>query len=105
MVYFSTWTPEDDLCDGGFGRLYGLDYEDCSQGLDTNGDGVADASDDSYIEEEDAYISGVAVTEQGTLLYGTSNVVTDGSVSPVGTIQSATDPFLGTNTIGWMELF
>jgi len=104
-VYFSTWTPETDLCDGGTGRLYGLDFEDCSSGMDTNGDGSVDSSDDSYIEEEDSYISGIAVTDMGTVLYGTSNVVTDGSSDAVGTISVATDPFLGTETVSWMEMF
>jgi len=104
-VYFSTWTPETDLCDGGTGRLYGLDYEDCSSGMDTNGDGSVDSSDDAYIEEEDSYISGIAVTDMGTVLYGTSNVVTDGSADALGTISVANDPFLGTETVSWMEMF
>ena len=105
VVYFSTWIPEADRCDGGVGRLYGIDFEDCTQGMDTNGDGTVNTTDNNYIEEEDSYISGVTVTDKGTLFYGTSNVATDGSSSPVGALSAASDPFLGTNTLAWMEVF
>lgn len=105
VVYFSTWVPDTDRCDGGAGRLYGLRYDDCTPGLDTDGDGAASTTDDDYVEEEDSYISGVTVTDKGTLFYGTSDVTTDGSGDAVGTITAATDPFLGTDTLAWMEVF
>ncbi|MEC8423523.1 MAG: hypothetical protein VX000_07080, partial [Myxococcota bacterium] len=62
-------------------------------------------TDDDYVEEEDSDISGVTVTDKGTLFYGTSDVTTDGSGDAVGTITAATDPFLGTDTLAWMEVF
>jgi len=104
VVYFSTWVPDEDRCDGGTGRLYGLDFEDCDPGMDTDGDGAVDSSDDEYIEEEDSYISGVTITDMGTLFYGTSAVDEDGD-SIVGTVELANDPFLGTQALGWMEVF
>jgi len=105
VVYFSTWVPEEDRCDGGAGRLYGIDFEDCDPGMDTDGDGTVDSSDLPYEEHEDSYISGVTVTDKGTLFYGSSDVVTDGSDEAVHTIESSTDPFLGTATVAWMEVF
>jgi hypothetical protein len=105
VVFFSTWIPESDRCDGGTGRVYGIDFEDCTSGIDTNGDGTADATDDSYVEHADEYISGITVSDKGTLFYGTSGSDTDGGDSPVGQITAATDPFLGTNTLAWMEVF
>ncbi len=104
VVYFSTWVPDTDRCDGGSGRLYGLRYDDCTPGLDTDGDGYANTTDDDFIEE-DSYVSGVTVTDKGTLFYGTSDVTTDGSGDAVGTITAATDPYLGTQTLAWMEIF
>lgn len=105
VVYFSTWVPATDRCDGGDGRLYGISYTDCTTALDVNGDGTVTGADGDYKQEEDAYISGLTVTDKGTLFYGTSNAATDGSGSPVGTITSTTDPFLGTQTLAWMEVF
>jgi hypothetical protein len=104
-VYFATWVPETDRCDGGTGRLYGLDFEDCDPGMDTDGDGDIDEEDEPYLEEEDSYISGVTVTDKGTLFYGSSDVLTDGSGDAVGTIDVENDPFLGTQTMAWMEVF
>ena len=63
------------------------------------------AADANFIEAEDAYVSGLTVTDKGTLFYGTSNATTDGSGSPVGTINPANDAFLGTATLAWMEIF
>ena len=104
-VYFSTWVPETDRCDGGTGRLYGLAYDDCDAGMDTDGDGDIDSDDEPYVEEEDAYISGVVVTDKGTILYGTSNLDKDTAGSGLGVINVANDPFLGTATISWFEIF
>ena len=105
MVYFTTWVPDEDRCEGGTGRLYGLDFEDCSEGIDTNGDGDLDSSDTDYVEHEDEYLSSVTVTEQGTIIYGTSNPTTDGSGAAVATIEVVNDPFLGTAAMAWMEVF
>jgi len=105
VVYFTTWVPDEDRCNGGTGRLYGLDFEDCSEGIDTNGDGDLDSSDTDYVEHEDEYLSSVSVTEQGTIIYGTSNPTTDGSGAAVSTIEVVNDPFLGTAAMAWMEVF
>ena len=104
-VYFSTWVPETDRCDGGTGRLYGLDFEDCDPGMDTDGDGDIDEDDEPFLEEEDSYISGVTVSDSGTVFYGSSDVLTDGTGDAVGTIDVENDPFLGTQTMAWMEVF
>lgn len=105
VVYYTTWIPAADRCDGGTGRIYGIDFEDCTNGIDTTGDGAVTAADANFIEAEDAYVSGLTVTDKGTLFYGTSNAATDGSQSPVGTISPANDAFLGTSTLAWMEIF
>jgi hypothetical protein len=47
----------------------------------------------------------VTVTDKGTLFYGSSDVLTDGSGDAVGTIDVENDPFLGTQTMAWMEVF
>ena len=105
VVYYTTWIPAADRCDGGTGRIYGIDFEDCTNGMDTTGDGAVTAADANFIEAEYAYVSGLTVTDKGTLFYGTSNATTDGSGSPVGTINPANDAFLGTATLAWMEIF
>ena len=104
VVYFSTWTPYEDLCDGGQGRVYGLKFDDCSAGFDTDGDGDADEDDLPFVEV-DGYPSAVTVTEMGTLMVGTSSPIVDGSDDAVLTINAVTDPFLGTATLAWMEVF
>lgn len=102
-VYFSTWVPEADICDGGKGRVYGISYQDCDPAMDTNGDGVVDGSDDPYIEE-DGYTSGVSVTDQGNLVYGVHNAdMTD--TSDLGFRDALGDPFMGTAALAWMEVF
>jgi hypothetical protein len=105
VVYFTTWVPKEDRCEGGTGRLYGLDFEDCSEGLDTDGDGDLDEGDGDYVEREDEYLSSVTVTEQGSLVFGTSNPTTDGSEGAVVTRDIADDPFLGTAAMAWLEVF
>jgi hypothetical protein len=104
VVYFTTWVPNEDRCEGGTGRLYGLNFEDCSEGLDTDGSDEVDSSDADYIEHEDEYLSGVTVTEQGSLVYGTSNPAADGSEGIV-TRDVAEDPFMGTAAMAWLEVF
>ena len=104
VVYFTTWVPNEDRCEGGVGRLYGLNFEDCSEGMDTDGTDGVDSSDEDYIEHEDEYLSGVTVTEQGSLVYGTSNPSGDGSDGIV-TRDVADDPFMGTAAMAWLEVF
>ena len=103
VVYFSTYTPNADRCEMGVGRVYGIRFDDCSPGLDSDGDGEATSADVPYVEEN-GYVSGVAVTAYGTVLYGTASGP-DAGGSATSTIQSATDPFLGTATVAWMEMF
>ena len=105
VVYFSTWTPAANRCNSGTGRLYGLAFDDCNAGLDTNGDGTVDTSDNPSIATTGAYISGITVTDAGTILYGSSGVTTDGTSGAVGTLSNTTNPYLGTATVGWMEVF
>jgi hypothetical protein len=105
VVYFPTWTPEADRCDGGTALLYGLRFDDCEPGMDTDGDGTADSSDDESTSGGSSPISGISPTSEGSLIYGTTEVTDDGSADAVGTITSATNPFLGTSTIAWMEIF
>jgi hypothetical protein len=105
VVYFSTWTPASNRCNGGTGKLYGIRFDDCTPGIDTDGDGTADTSDSAAISSSGNYISGITVTDSGSIIYGTSGVTTDGSSSAVGSIDSATNPFLGTATVSWMEVF
>ena len=101
VVYFTTWVPEADRCDGGAGRLYGLRFDDCTPGMDTDSSGTADTSDTDYLEFEDQRLSGVAITEHGTVMVGTS----DGDAADLQTIEVATDPYAGTAVISWMEIF
>lgn len=101
VVYFTTWVPEADVCDGGQGRLYGIAYDDCGPGMDTNNDGVVDASDSSHVEV-DGYPS--SVTNNGnTIFVGTSGG--DGVDAGILSIGAEGDPFLGTATLAWMEVF
>jgi len=101
VIYFSTYTPDADRCEMGVGRVYGIRFDDCSPGLDTDGDGEATSADTPYMEQT-GYVSGVAITAYGTVLYGTATP-DDGSV--VETLRVATDPFMGTATVAWMEIY
>jgi len=103
VVYFSTWVPQPDVCDGGEGRIYGIRFDDCSPGMDTNGDGVVDSSDSDHVAES-GYVSGLTVTEQGNLVYGVHNASMDG-LNDLGFRAAEGDPFLGTANLAWMEVF
>ncbi len=104
VVYFTTYTPDADRCEFGTGRVYGLRFEDCSPGMDTDGVDGANALDDPYEENTDDFVSGVTAGD-GTVYYGSANPTTDGSDAAVNTIRVATNPFLGTMAIAWMELY
>lgn len=104
VVYFTTYTPDADRCEFGVGRVYGLTFDACGPGMDTDGtDGVTPA-DSPYIETE-GYVSGVSFGASGTGYFGTSTPTTDGSSAPIETLRAATDPFLGTSAIAWMEIY
>lgn len=103
VVYFTTWVPEADICDGGTGRIYGIAYDDCGPGMDTNGDGAVDGTDAAF-EDVGSYASGVTVTEQGNLVFGIHDADMDGSAD-IGFREAEGDPFLGTAALAWMEIF
>ncbi len=96
VVYFSTYTPDSDVCTEGEGRLYGLNYEDCGPGLDTNGDGEADSSDDAYVAQS-GFVSNVAVGPNGDVFYANGTDII--AVEPPG------DAFGRTAMVGWMEMY
>jgi hypothetical protein len=98
-VYFPTYTPNTDRCEDGTGRIWGLTFDTCDVGLDTDGDGVAD----SESTDTEGYPSEVVVTEQGQLLWGTSHVDNAGAV--VGSISPVDDPFNGVATLMIREVF
>ena len=99
-VYFSTYIPASDRCTAGEGRIYGLSYKDCEGAIDTDGDGAGDAS---YITVA-GYPSSVAISETGSLFYGSSNPDTSGTAA-VGNLTAMTDPYLGTKMMGLREVF
>jgi hypothetical protein len=102
VIYFPTYIPDSDLCETGVGRIWALAFDDCEGGMDTDGDGEADAA---YIEVE-GYPSNLTITEQGTLFYGVSAPDTSKSGgAAVGEITALSDPFMGTLTLGLREIF
>ncbi len=103
VVYFTTYTPDEDRCETGVGRVYGLRFDDCSPGIDTNDDGVADSGDNAAVETE-GYTSGVTVGN-GTVYYGTATPNPDGSEAVVETITATNAIFMNTATVAWMEMF
>ncbi len=102
VVYFSTFVPDVDRCELGKGRLYGLRYDDCSQGLDTTGDGTAGPGD-AFYTSAGVFPSRPVVTDQGSILVGGLDIA--GSDVDITRIDGATDPFLGTTTLTWMEIY
>lgn len=96
VVYFATYTPDADVCTQGEGRIYGLNYEDCGQGLDTTGDGEASTADADYVSAT-GFVSNVAVGSNGKLYYSAG--------TDLLAIDSVTDPFAGTALVGWMEMY
>lgn len=96
VVYFSTYTPDTDVCTAGEGRIYGLDYTDCGSGLDTNGDGTATTADEDYISTT-GFVSNIAIGENGKLYFA--------SGTTIDSFDAVQDPFAGTATVGWMEMY
>jgi hypothetical protein len=75
---------------------------DLSSDMDSPCDGEATSMDTPYMEQS-GYVSGVSITAYGTVLYGTANPDTDESV--VETLRVVTDPFMGTATVAWVEMY
>ncbi len=101
VVYFTTYAPNADQCQIGEGRLYGLYYDDCSGGIDDDGDGVGDEASTDPVE---GFLSQPTVTEMGTVMYGSATPTTDGSENIVETISAVGSTMLGTRTMAWMEM-
>lgn len=100
VVYFSTWDPGEDVCDGGEGRVYAIGYDDCGPAVDLNGDDELTA-DDLYTTV-DGYPSAVTVTDMGTVLVGTSTPEADGEV--VSVIKTMDSLIYVSQTLAWMEV-
>jgi hypothetical protein len=96
VVYFSTYTPDADVCTVGEGRIYGLDYTDCGSGLDTDGDGTVTAADENHIATT-GYVSNIAIGENGKLYFAAGTTI--------DSFDAVQDPFAGTATVGWMEMY
>jgi hypothetical protein len=103
IVFFTTYTPDEDHCEAGVGRIYAIGFEDCGPGIDTDGDGEVTATDSPYIEEE-GYVSGVSIGD-GVVYYGDSTPDSSGTDAPVEALRISADPFLGTRAIAWMEIY
>lgn len=103
VVYFTTYVADADRCELGKGRVYGLQFDDCAPGIDTDGSDGVTPSDSPYVET-DGYVSGVSAGD-GTIYYGSANPTVDGSSAAAEIIRTATDPFLGTTAIAWMEIY
>ncbi len=93
-VYFSTYEPAEDRCDGGTGRIYGLSFEDCEGTTDLDGDGVTD----EYVSI-DGYPSAITISDTGTVYYGASDS------ELIGELTGATDPFGAVITLGMRDVF
>lgn len=103
-VYFTTYLPNTaDECELGEGRIYALDFADCSGGFDTDDDGTPDAS---YISTGagKGYASNLALSDQGTLFYAVPGEgdYTDPNIQ---TVTPMGDDFKGTVAVQWMEMF
>jgi len=98
VVYFPTYVAGADTCAEGQGRVWGLTYESCAAGIDTDGDGVPDAD----FVDTDGYPSTLSITDQG-------NIVWTGSGADVGDIADllgpGDDPFNGVSTLMLKEIF
>lgn len=102
VVYFSTYVPNTDRCEVGTGRLYGIRFDDCSPGMDTNGDGTADSLDDAYESLGSGYASAPTIMNDKVYV-ATSDA--SGAGAGLQVYDVATDPFMGTQAISWMEIF
>lgn len=104
VVYFTTYTPNADRCEVGSGKLYGLRFDDCSPGIDTDGDGEATSSDSAALDLGEGFPS-AAVPSGPTILVGSSSDDRNGTGDLGTVIDVATDPFRGTAAIAWLEIY
>lgn len=100
VVYFSTWAPGEDVCDGGEGRVYAIGYDDCNAAVDLNGDD--EITDADLYTTVDGYPSSVTVTDMGTVMVGTSTPSADGEV--VNVIKTMDSLIYVSQTLAWMEV-
>lgn len=106
VAYFTTYEPDgSDVCDLGTGRIYGLRYDDCSPGMDTNADGEANSLDATHTTVGDTFVSNVTVGPSGKLYYGTGDGEVAAAAAAVTSLDTVDDPFLGTALASWMEVF
>ncbi len=98
VVYFPTYTPGADHCTAGQGRIWGLDYQTCGPGIDTDGDGVPDASS----IDTAGYPSALVVTDQGKLMWSGSGA-DPGDIADL--LGPGSDPFRGVKTLMLKEIF
>jgi fibro-slime domain-containing protein len=100
VVYFVTYTPDCGTCTTGTSHIYGITYDTGENGIDTDGDGVADAP----YYEIDAPVGSFKVSDQGLGFYGTvssPDAVGAGSIS-VGTL-SLVSHSANTSALAWGE--
>ena len=100
VVYFSTWAPGEDVCDGGEGRVYAIGYDDCNSAVDLNGDD--EVTDADLYTTVDGYPSSVTVTDMGSVMVGTSTPSADGEV--VSVIKTMDSLIYVSQTLAWMEV-
>ena len=93
-----TYTPNEDRCENGLGKIRGMSYNTCEGGIDSDGDGEADAE---YVET-DGYPSSITITDQGEVIWGSSNFDDNSGIS---TMSVVADPFKGTKTMMIREVF
>jgi len=99
-VYFPTYDPDEDYCEGGQGRIYGLSFDDCDGAIDTDADGDPDA--ESF--DVEGYPSSITISKHGSLFYGTSNPDTTG-LGAIGSYTGGADPFGGVDSLLLREVF
>ena len=99
VVYFPTYTPNEDRCENGLGKIRGMSYNTCEGGIDSDGDGEADAE---YVET-DGYPSSITITDQGEVIWGSSSL--DDAGNGISTMSVIADPFRGTRTMMLREVF
>ena len=75
-----------------------MSYNTCEGGIDSDGDGEADAE---YVET-DGYPSSITITDQGEVIWGSSSFDNDSNFS---TMSVVADPFKGTRTMMIREVF
>lgn len=101
VLYFSTWAPASDVCDGGEGRVYALGYDDCAAAIDLNEDDAVTEAD--MYTTVDGYPSSVTVTDMGTVMVGTATPDMD-SGDPITVIKTTDNLLYVSQTLAWMEV-